>query len=312
MQQTTQYVNSIFEQPFWLDIVAKGQWGEVFTKAGNNVIARMPYVIHGDKIVMPPLTQTLGPWIAPECREFQRGNAQLRKQKEIIAELLSQLPAHKSFSMTFDSSNSYILPYRWHDFSFTPAFSYRIEDLTDTNRVYANFSKTVVKNIKTARHKVEIIESVDSGKMLHLLDLTFQSQDRKNPMNQKLVKKIIDTAIEHHFGKLLLSVDERQNIHSGAFLLYDKNVCYYLFGGTNPEFKSGGAQSLVLWTAIQFAATVSEKFDFEGSMVEGIETFFNQFGGRQVINYHVTKNSLAADIFSVLKPRIKKILGYKN
>ena len=32
MLNTTPYANSVFEQPWWLDIVAPGEWGEVTVK----------------------------------------------------------------------------------------------------------------------------------------------------------------------------------------------------------------------------------------------------------------------------------------
>ena len=97
----------------------------------------------------------------------------------------------------------------------------------------------------------------------------------------------------------------------GSFFLYDSKVCYYLLGGQDPEFKSDGSQNLLLDAAIDFAKGVSECFDFEGSMVEGIENFFRQFGGKQIVNYHVSKQRLVFDLMELLKPRVKKLLGYK-
>ena len=48
MLNTTPYANSVFEQPWWLDIVAPGQWHEVFVKdKQDHVVARMPYVSDG-------------------------------------------------------------------------------------------------------------------------------------------------------------------------------------------------------------------------------------------------------------------------
>ena len=47
-------------------------------------------------------------------------------------------------------------------------------------------------------------------------------------------------------------------------------------------------------------------------MIEGIENFFRQFGGTQVINYHVSRQGMIKEIEKTLKPRIKRIIGYKN
>lgn len=47
----TPYANSVFEQPWWLDIVAPGNWKEIIIndeKTGE-VLARFAYVTDGKK-----------------------------------------------------------------------------------------------------------------------------------------------------------------------------------------------------------------------------------------------------------------------
>lgn len=311
MLNTTPYANSVFEQPWWLDIVAPGQWGEVTVKEGDEVVARLPYVLKRGGLVMPPLTQTLGPWMKPEYRQLQPGNTQLSKQKELIAALLEQLPPHKRFHMTFDSANDYILPYRWLGYRYEPTFSYRLSDLSDPDALYANFNKTAKKNIKYARNKTVLTEEPTAEMLLRLLDKTFEAQGRKWPHDRALTRRLMEQSVENGNGKLIVAQDGDGNLHSGAFLLYDERVCYYLLGGSDSAFRSSGAQSLVLWEAIRFAASVSKAFDFEGSNVEGIEHFFRQFGGGCVINYAVIKQSLLADCMELAKPRVKRLIGYK-
>lgn len=311
MLNTTPYANSVFEQPWWLDIVASGKWGEVTVKEGDETVARLPYVLQKGRITLPPLTQTLGPWMKPEYRQFQPGNTQLSKQKELIAALLGQLPRHKSFHVTFDSANEYILPYRWLGYRYEPEFSYRLTDLCDTDALYAALNKTAKKNIKAARNKTTLVEQPTAKMLMDLLDKTFGAQGRKWPHDRDLTRRIIEKSVENGHGKLIVARDSEGNLHSGAFLLYDEKVCYYLLGGSDSAFRSSGAQSLVLWEAIRFAATVSQAFDFEGSNVEGIENFFRQFGGSRVINYSVIRQSLFADCMELAKPRVKRLIGYK-
>ena len=311
MLNTTPYANSVFEQPWWLDIVAPGEWGEVTVKEGDETVARLPYVLQSGRIVMPTLTQTLGPWIKPEYRQFQPGNTQLSKQKELIAALLGQLPRHKSFHVTFDSANEYILPYRWLGYRYEPEFSYRLTDLCDTDALYAALNKTAKKNIKAARNKTTLVEQPTAKMLMDLLDKTFGAQGRKWRHDRYLARRSREKAVENGHGKLLGAQDGEGNLHSGAFLLYDEKVCYYLLGGSDSAFRSSGAQSLVLWESIRFASTVSKTFDFEGSNVEGIENFFRQFGGSRVINYSVIRQSLLADCMELAKPRVKRLIGYK-
>ena len=48
-------------------------------------------------------------------------------------------------------------------------------------------------------------------------------------------------------------------------------------GDGHHEDRNSGATSLVMWQAIQFVATVSQVFDFEGSMIEPVERLFRGF-----------------------------------
>ena len=310
-ENTTPYANSVFEQPWWLDIVAPGKWHEVFVKEEDKVIARMPYILDHGHIKMPSNTQTLGPWIDPKYRIFQPGNTQLSKQKEIINELISQLPKHKSFKMCFDHRNDYILPYRWLDYRYTPSFSYRIKDLSDLDKVYNNFNKTAKKNIRRAEKIVTISDNQNVDVLLNILKKTFENQGRKYPGNEKLIRNIVSKSVARNNGKLFTAIDNEGHIHASSFLLFDENCAYALLGGADPRYRGSGAKSVVWKHEIMFAAEHSDAFDFEGSNIEGIENFVRQFGGERVTNYIVSKQSLISDCLELAKPKIKRLIGYK-
>ena len=76
--RVTRPTDTIFQEPWWLDAVAPGQWSAHEFHEGGELKAWMPLV---DKpralgikhFGMPHLTQTLGPWIQPvEGAEFRR------------------------------------------------------------------------------------------------------------------------------------------------------------------------------------------------------------------------------------------------
>lgn len=306
----TATVNSVLEQPWWLDAVAPGQWEEaVVQNEEGRITARLPYCIRNKRIFMPPYTQCLGVWFADQgSSPYYRCN----EEKEQIGALLDQLSNKaKHISIRLYPSNQYVLPYYWRGFRLIPHFTYRINDLSDCSRIYADFHKTTKKNIKSAKNKVTIREDPDPARLFSLLDKTFEAQGRSNPMDKETLRRIIEACGEHRAGKLLIAEDAEGNAHSGAFLAYDENVCYYLFAGSDPKFRSSGAQSLVLWQAIQFASGRSRVFDFEGSMIESIEVFFRRFGCESTLYYEVKKQSLFADLLDMAKPRLKRLLHYK-
>ena len=68
------------------------------------------------------------------------------------------------------------------------------------------------------------------------------------------------------------------------------------------------AKSLIVWESIKFAAQHSQVFDFEGSIIEGIENFDQQFGGRCTPYYSVRKASYLYELgylFVERNPRVK-------
>lgn len=305
------YANSVFEQPWWLDIVAPGKWGEVTIKEHNQVIARLPYVFDNGKISMPVYTQTLGIWMDSKFNEFQKGNDHLAEQKKIIHQLLSLLPKSKSFNFVFDSVVEYILPFRWEGFSIDPTFSYRITEL-DKDSIDNKLGKGVKRDLNRGMKTFSIDGNNNSiDEFIALQNETYSRQNRKNPINNDLTASIISKAINAQHGKLLFARDEKGNAHAGSFLLYDEKVCYHLLSGQNTKYGNLGAMPFLLYNEILFASNNSKIFDFEGSMVEGIEQVYRRYGGKQVINWHVSKQSVLSDLFAVMKPRIKRMIGYK-
>lgn len=303
---TTPYANSLFEQPWWLDIVAPGQWSEVLVKGKDDaVIARMPYVMYGNSVITPELTQTLGIWMAPEAQ------SDYGTQKKIIQEIFEKLDDKHSVVQTLAPCNQYVLPFRWLGYRMEPRFTYRLSDLSDCNALYQNFNKTAKKNIKYAKNKVEVYTETNVETLIMMLDRTFSAQKRKNPMSRDLIQRIVQNCEENHCGKYFEARDPAGNIHSCAYFVFDEKVCYYLLGASDSEFRSSGSQSLLLWEGIQFASTHSEVFDFEGSMVEGIENFFRQFGGICTPYYIVSRRPLIGELIEIIKPRLKRLLGYK-
>jgi len=312
MEDSTKCANSIFEQPWWLNVVAKNHWGVITSEENGQIVARWPYFwannLISKRVTMPKLTQTLGIWFNPDIGS---GVDKLSTQKRIISDLLDKIPYSNNLKITLDSNVTYFLPFYWRGYRVKPLISYKIKKLENLELIYSNFDKTAKKNIRSAEKKVTIRYDLDIKNLTDIIDLTFKAQGRKSPNSSKLILEIFEACKKHNAGKLIAAVDIEGNVHACSLFVYDENKFYYLISGSNPQFRTSGAQSLILWEAIKFASTVSKEFDFEGSMIEGIEKFFRQFGGQPTVYFQISKLPFHMEIFELLKPRIKKILGYK-
>lgn len=297
--------NSIFEEPWWLDAVAPGQWECLEVKNNNGeLIGRWPICygkILGFKTIRnPQYTQTLGPWIRSDASRYTK---YLSNKKKILEALIAQVPNKPyNFFVTLDSSNEYVLPFRWRGFQYVPSFSYRFTDLSDLDELYRNIDSKQKTVLKKASEALTVRDNYPMDVLFKLMQMTNDRQNRKKGINKDMILRIDRACKEHEARKLLVAEDFQGNIHAAAYLVYDEKACYYLFGGANPRYRISGAQSLLIWEAIKFASKVSKSFDFEGSNVEAIERFFRSFGSPFVVNYTVKRLNLFltfADVFSL-------------
>jgi lipid II:glycine glycyltransferase (peptidoglycan interpeptide bridge formation enzyme) len=284
--------NSIFQRSWWLDALAPNTWEEVKIEKNGEIVARLPYIVKKKMgltiLTKPALTQTLGPWIVSSTAKYSK---QIGQQKELFTELIQKLPPHDYFNQSFHYSIANWQPFYWQGYTIKACCTYVIEDLTDLDQVWSGFQENIRREIRKAEKQVTVRSDLSLDRFLDLNDLTFRRQGEKAPYTREFVYGLDRACVEHQARKMFFAEDAQGRIHAALYMIWDENSAYYLMGGADPELRNSGASSLLMWEAIQFAATVTKKFDFEGSSMEPIERFVRSFGGKQVQFYNVTKIS---------------------
>jgi hypothetical protein len=282
--------NSLFDQPWWLTAVAPGQWGAVEIEHGAEVVARLPYVIRRrggmTALTMPPLTSSLGPWLAPSNAKPAK---QLARQKELMTDLIQRLPPHHYFLQHFHHSVTNWLPFRWQGFEQTTRYTYILDDLSDIETIWSGLEHNVRTYIRKAEKQLQVRNDLDLDRFLEISTLSFARQGKRHPYPRDVVQRVDAACAARGLRRMFFAEDPQGRIHAVGYLVWDNRSAYYLMSGGDPALRNSGAASLVLWEAIKFAATVTPRFDFEGSMIEPIEQFFRSFGGRQVPYFRVTR-----------------------
>jgi hypothetical protein len=283
---------TIFTEPWWLDAVAPGAWGEAVVEKGGRVAARMPWVRTKRRgatlLVTPPLTKTLGPWIRAESG---RTTSRLEREKDLMTELIDALPRFDYFEQNFHPSMTNWLPFHWRGFEETTRYTYVLPSLADLDAVWDGTRANVRTDVRKAAKKLTIRDDLGLDAFLDVHAKTFARQERTVPYGRELVARIDAACAERDRRKALFAVDADGAIHAAAYVVWDAGSAYYLMGGADPALRNSGAGSFVLWEAVKFAATVAPAFDFEGSMIEPVERFFRAFGAEQRPYFHVTKTS---------------------
>ena len=286
---------SIFVQDWWLDAVAPGQWDAATVAESGRVIARMPYVVRQHRglalLDMPLLTPHLGPWLAPLPGKYA---TRLSREHQLLEALIQQLPPFDFFSQRFHHRITNWLPFHRLGFQQTTYYTYVIEDLGNLDQVWDAFRSNIKRAVRKAQKQVSVRDDLGLEAFWRLNQLTFQRQNMNAPYDLAYLTSIDAACARRNQRRIFFVEDARGRIHAALYLVWDDESAYYLMGGNDPELQNSGAPSLLLWEAIQFASTVTRSFDFEGSMIPGVERFFRSFGARQTPYFRVTKvNSLA-------------------
>jgi Acetyltransferase (GNAT) domain len=286
----------IFLQPWWLEASCPGSWGYAIARRGETVAAVLPYVLRKDALGgtvlgMASLTQVLGPWLRKSEAKYAN---QLAEQKDLMTELIDGLPPYILFRQNFHYTISNWLPFYWRGFKQTTRYTYVLEDLTNLDAVWKNMNSNVRSDIRKAQKQVRVVDNLGLDCFLRVNELTFQRQGMGLPYSGEYVARLDAACAAHGARKLFFAVDAQGRVHAAAYIVWTKRYAYYLMSGGDPALRNSGATSLLVWEAIRFAATVSQAFDFEGSMVEPVERFNRAFCASQKPYFTITHDRRGA------------------
>lgn len=283
---------NLFQEPWWLNAVAPGEWDEVVVKHAGQVAARLPFVrrrrLGSTWLLQPKLTKWLGPWLRPSTAKLTN---RIAEEKELMQELIDALPQFDLFRQSFAPEVTYWLPFYWRGFSQTTLYTYRLSDLTNRASLWAALRENIRREIRKAEKIVTVRSDLDIDCFARVWALTFARQGARLPVSIDLLRRLDLACAQRNCRRMFFAEDAHGRIHSVAFLVWNENCAYYLLGGSDPSLRNSGAGSLVMWEALAFASTVSRQFDFEGSMIESVERFFRAFGGRPVSFFSLSKLS---------------------
>ena len=300
----------LFLQPWWLDAVTipDGKVWEVLmarNKQGE-IEAVMPFVI-GSRwgmryAVTPQLAQYTGVWIKDVAGETipERLSREKRLQNDIIAQLEAKRIAF--FDIKFPLNYTYWSPFYWAGYQQETHYTYRIEDIRDTQKVFAGMDYAKQKQIRKAQEACIVIDFEMSADELYDLQCTqLDERGSKDVLSRELVRSVANESRNRGQGFIARAKDPEGHTHAAVFVVWDKHSAWELISAIHPDFRASGASTLVVWEAMQKAAEQTKAWDFEGSMIENVESSFRQFGGVPVPYYELFKKAKLIQLIELCK-----------
>jgi CelD/BcsL family acetyltransferase involved in cellulose biosynthesis len=219
-----------------------------------------------------------------------------------MGELIAKLPRFDAYRASFAPAVTNWLPFHWAGFDATVRYTYRLDDLSDPDRLWNGLRSNIRNHVRRASKQLEVRADMGVDEVLKINRKVFARQGLPVSFSDALAHRL-DRACEARGARsILAAVDADDRVHAAWFFVRDATTTYLLFGGVDPELRSSGANSLVVWEAIRRACETSQRFDFLGSMIESIERFNRAFGARQVPYFFVSRT----------RPHVRLLFGARD
>jgi len=292
---------SIFCYYEWLEFSTYDDFEILVYVENNNIIAGMPLPFYStNRIRLPALTQKMG--VLFEDFSHLKYVKKLEKEKEIIYGFLDVLESNKkSYNMNFDWHFDNWLPFYWKGYEQTSRYTYVIEfSEKNPDLVWQDMDHSIRKSIRKAhKNSLDICETFDIEEFYEINKYTFKRQNLKIPYSFNYVQNLYNTFKENI--RMFKAVDNNNNTHAINFYIKDNKTAYYLMSGSDINYRASGAQNFIQWEAIKYYCDKVKYFDFEGSMIESIESNFRKFGAVQKQYFNIYNKSILRKLKDIVK-----------
>lgn len=279
----------LFQQHWWMEAVCVGKrWDVLLARDKEGVIqAALPYLI-GSKlglryILQPQLTQYNGIWYRKHADEFPSERHRLQYEERMATAILEQLEQLHTvyYQQTFAPGIGNWMPFFHAGYKQTTRYTYRLEHLADTDAIWNGMSRNErQRRIEHLLPKTRL-EPMSAEQFAQFQSHCRAARGERNLLPSALVEGVCATALQRGQGLCHGLRDEAGTLMAALFVPYDRRCAYYLIPAVLPEYERVGAMDTLIWLTLQKLSSQCRSFDFEGSMIRGIEQYYQSFGAVQ-------------------------------
>jgi len=283
----------VFCYSWWLEAVTKGDFRILAVWEKDRIAAGILLPFLGAKKVNEPyLTRTLGVLYAKPGNESPR--KRLTKERYWLNSLLDQVNRQHFVQMCMHHDFTDWLPFRWRGFKQMTRYTYLLDySKTPIDDIWANMSHMHRKNVRKALNSHLIAEEVfDLESAYEMSCLSFARQGKRFPYSLESLRTLDDAVRERGHRTILRIVDGNHRIHAANYVVHHRKSAYHLLSGGDPQLRSMGGHTLLLWHTIKFFSDKVPVFNFGGSDLQPIEEHIRTFGGIQRQYFHIYNEDL--------------------
>lgn len=292
----------VYDQPWWLDAVCGADnWDVLLYEKNGSILGALPYYVREKLglryITQPPFTQHNGAWIKypPQQAEAKR----ISHEREVLDGLMEQVEqlgvCH--YQQHFSPNLTNWLPLFWRGYEQTTCYTYRLPDIHDPEALLSAVSSGKRYNIRRAQNVgLQVKFDLEAETFYQFHKDCLQKQGKEISYSLDLFQRMYDAAYQHHGGRTAYITDAEGRMLCAIFAPIDHLWAYHLITALDPDARKTGALDFLVYELWKYFSDKVSGYDFEGSMIEGVEESYRHFGAIQTPYFSIhktyTKNPL--------------------
>lgn len=291
------YGGTVLAESWYIDLLTEGNWwATIFVQEGKEEwLAVMPLYETkrmGNVFSRQPLLSKYWGVIVKKLNGAPDDLKKMNHVKKCMEALLAVNLDRAAVLDYFTGINPvYPLEYQWKGVQLGVRFTYMLSMERSIDDLRKGYSKSVRKRIRKLsesgftnrlHHNSEHLEQVLMANVAEGRDLV-----PKNAIAP--LKMLSEQALKLDKGFFLSTYSPEGRLAAAGFWVYNAQHVHFISGYVMPEFRKDNVMSLLVDHAIERSKSLSAAFDFFGSSIESIETFFRSFGALPIPYYRVIK-----------------------
>jgi hypothetical protein len=277
---------SAFQATWWYRA-----WGfepvvQVLQGADQKIEAGICYAVgwrFGTRAIVRPLcTAGNGPVFRPGGGQGRYKELTHAKQMTLLA--IQSLPKLGFYDLRLRPADRDLMPYLWNGFETYVGYTYVIP-VAEKDHWAEGAAKSTRKELRRAAREVveqayRIEENPEARDMLPLIQDTVAAKQARFPQLETKFSAWWQAIRAHGAGCGFLLRDKNGAPMAADILVWDQHTAYSVLGGIRADLRNDSrVGTILLERMVREAHGRGLDFDFEGSVVPGVERFMRSFGG---------------------------------
>ncbi len=258
----------LFFRDYYLDAVSEGAWDVVLHQENDTITAAYIYMIKQKMAIKYIVQPKLCPYTGPVF--FNPSDAH-----KAYSALLQQLPYHQLIIQDYFPG---IPNFKNTPHNETKKHTYLIDKSVDLDSLWGHQSSTHRRIIRKAEKELRHEEVSDIDAFLQFVADTFRKRNKPLPNDPAVFQVLDETLRQKGLRKIVKCTDKNDDVVAMCYFMNDELWTYNFANGVVEDYRHYG-MNLILWNEIKSTLSEGRSFDFEGSMIPGVDEFFKRFKG---------------------------------